>query len=122
MEDNQTMKSILKGFAGAILLALMLLLILALVMTRFDLTDKVYKVVSVVLTTTSLVVGAVFSAKSNGSKGWLIGLAVGFLFFIFIYILGAIVSGIIDFSMVQVYKFIGCIIIGTIAGMLGVNM
>ena len=122
MEESSFGKSVLKGVAGAVLFTLMLLLILALVMTKFDLTNKVYNIVYILLMTISLVIGAVFAAKCNGSKGWLVGLTVGFIFFAFTYFLGAIVTGNISFEKVQLYKLGGNLLVGTIAGMLGVNL
>ncbi|MGG7176458.1 TIGR04086 family membrane protein [Clostridium paraputrificum] len=122
MEEGKILKSVFKGLMGAVLLALILLLILSLIMTKFDLTEKVYSIVYVVITALSLVIGSVFAAKCNGRKGWLTGFLVGLMFFVCIHILGAIATGNISFDMAEMYKLGASITIGTIAGILGVNL
>ena len=122
MSETSFLKSILKGMVTAIIMMLFMLILLSIIMTKFDLTEKVYNVVYIVLTTISLVVGAVLSAKCNGRKGWLVGLVSGILFYGVTYLFGGLASGVFVFSSVQMYKLIGSAIIGTISGMLGVNL
>lgn len=123
MEENRSfIKSVLKGLMGAILITFMLLLILSLVMIKFELSQKVYSISFVVITTLSLVLGSILAAKSNGSKGWLTGGVVGILFFIFIFILGGIIGGSFSFGISGLYRLGSCLIVGTVSGMLGINL
>ena len=122
MKETSFLKSILKGIVTSTIILLFMLLLLSIVMTKFDLTEKVYNVVYIVITTLSLVIGAVFSAKWNGRKGWLVGLVSGTLFYIVTYVLGGLVNGTFDFSTVQLYKILGSAIIGLISGILGINL
>ena len=122
MKETSFFKSLLKGIVISTIALLFMLVLLSIIMTKFDLTEKVYNIVYIVLTTLALVIGAVLSAKCNGRKGWLIGLFSGVIFYIVTYFLGGLVNGEFDFSTVQLYKIIGSAIIGTISGMLGVNL
>ena len=122
MSESSFLRSILKGVVTGTIMMLFMLLLLSMIMTKFDLTEKVYNIVYIVLTTISLVVGAVLSAKCNGRKGWLVGLVSGILFYGITYVFGGLASGVFAFTLVQLYKLIGSAIIGTISGMLGVNL
>ena len=86
MDENRSfVKSVLKGWIGAVLLTFMLMLILSLAMIKFELNDNIYSIIFTVITVVSLVIGAVLAARNNGEKGWLTGGIVGLLFF-YIYI------------------------------------
>lgn len=122
MDESNFLKSTLKGVVIAILSTLMLLIILAITMTIVTLNDKLYDFLYFGLMILSLVVGTVVASRSNGAKGWLIGLAVGALFFVFTYMLTSIVVGEFKFDLTQMYKLVGNLFIGSIAGILGVNM
>lgn len=122
MDESNFLKSTLKGVVISILSTLMLLIILAITMTMVTLNDKLYDFLYFALMILSLVVGSVAAARSNGAKGWLIGLTVGALFFVFTYMLTSIVVGEFKFDLIQMYKLVGNLFIGSIAGILGVNM
>lgn len=121
-ENGSFLKSIFKGLIISAILTLVLLLGLSLVMTMFELSEKAYNISYLVITILSLVIGAVIAAKSNENKGWLTGGTVGLLFFVFIYMLGSIVTGSFSFELVQLYKIGQYFMVGTIAGILGVNL
>ena len=123
MDENRSfVKSVLKGWIGAVLLTFMLMLILSLAMIKFELNDNIYSIIFTVITVVSLVIGAVLAARNNGEKGWLTGGIVGLLFFIFIIVFSSVINGSFAFDITQIYKLIGCFGVGTISGILGINL
>lgn len=123
MDENRSfVKSVLKGWIGAVLLTFMLMLILSLAMIKFELNDNIYSIIFPVITVVSLVIGAVLAARNNGEKGWLTGGIVGLLFFIFIFVFSSVINGSFAFDITQIYKLIGCFGVGTISGILGINL
>lgn len=123
MDENRSfVKSVLKGWIGAVLLTFMLMLILSLAMIKFELNDNIYSIIFTVITVVSLVIGAVLAARNNGEKGWLTGGIVGLLFFIFILVFSSVINGSFAFDITQIYKLIGCFGVGTISGILGINL
>ena len=123
MDENRSfVKSVLKGWIGAVLLTFMLMLILSLAMIKFELNDNIYSIIFTVITVVSLVIGAVLAARNNGERGWLTGGIVGLLFFGFIFVFSSVINGSFAFDITQIYKLIGCFGVGTIAGILGINL
>ena len=110
------------GWIGAVLLTFMLMLILSLAMIKFELNDNIYSIIFTVITVVSLVIGAVLAARNNGERGWLTGGIVGLLFFVFIFVFSSVINGSFAFDITQIYKLIGCFGVGTIAGILGINL
>jgi len=115
-------KNICKGSIGAIVLSGVLLLILSIIMINFNISMLIYNIIYRIIVFGSLVVGAVVTAKGNEQKGWLSGVLVGLLFFLSVYIVGALVTGEWSVSLIILYRLIEYIIIAGIAGILGVNM
>lgn len=123
MDENRSfVKSVLKGWIGAVLLTFMLMLILSLAMIKFELNDNIYSIIFTVITVVSLVIGAVLAARNNGERGWLTDGIVGLLFFVFIFVFSSVINGSFAFDITQIYKLIGCFGVGTIAGILGINL
>ena len=123
MDENRSfVKSVLKGWIGAVLLTFMLMLILSLAMIKFELNDNIYSIIFTVITVVSLVIGGVLAARNNGERGWLTGGIVGLLFFVFIFVFSSVINGSFAFDITQIYKLIGCFGVGTIAGILGINL
>ena len=123
MDENRSFViSVLKGWIGAVLLTFMLMLILSLAMIKFELNDNIYSIIFTVITVVSLVIGAVLAARNNGERGWLTGGIVGLLFFVFIFVFSSVINGSFAFDITQIYKLIGCFGVGTIAGILGINL
>lgn len=122
MKGRKFIKNIFKGAIGALILSGILLLILSIVMVNFDISKSIYNVIYRIIVIGSLVIGGVVTAKGNEQKGWLSGILVGVLFFIGVFILGAVVRGECSFNEIIFYRLIGYVTISGISGILGVNM
>lgn len=122
MGRRKFIKNIFKGAIGTIILSGILLLILSIIMVKFNISKSIYNVIYNIIIIGSLVIGGVVTAKGNQRKGWLSGVLVGMLFFLGIFIIGALVSGNWSLNEIILYRLIGYVIIAGIAGILGVNM
>ena len=91
-------------------------------MNRVTIGEKVFNVIYVVISCLALVIGSVIAVKSYGSKGWIIGLSVGCLFYIGLYFIGVLFSAETALSIYDFIKFVLCLFIGLFSGMLGVNL
>lgn len=122
MEKRKFIKNIFKGAIGSIVLSGILLLILSTIMVKFNIPKSIYNVIYSIIIIGSLVIGGVVTAKGNQRKGWLSGVLVGILFFLGLFILGALVSGNWSLNEIVLYRLLEYVIISGIAGILGVNM
>jgi len=111
-----------KGVFVSFISTIVMMLVLAMIMSFMDLSTKSLYVGYVVVTCISIVFGSIYSAKRNGSKGWLVGLLVGILYYILIGIISSIATGSMALGLFDFYRFIFAVAIGLLSGMLGINL
>lgn len=122
MSENSFIRGIIKGTLISVISTLFLLVFMAILMVIFDFSPKVYNFAYEFIAAISLVFGSIVAAKINKRKGWISGLIVGVVFFIFIILLGSIINGRLYLSSVEGYKLLIILSLSTISGILGVNM
>lgn len=122
MSENSFFRGIIKGTLISVISTLFLLVFMAILMVIFDFSQKVYNYAYEFIAAISLVFGSIVAAKINKRKGWISGLIVGVVFFIFIILLGSIINGKLYLSSVEGYKLLIILSLSTISGILGVNM
>ena len=110
-------KTVLKGVVGAIAVVIILTSILSLVMN-----SSVLSIITVIITSVSLIFGTIFAVKLYRRKGWLIGLSVGTLFYISLYAIGILFGAEATLGLYDLVKFLLCVIVGILSGMLGINL
>ncbi|MBU3106472.1 TIGR04086 family membrane protein [Clostridium gasigenes] len=122
MEIKDFSKNTIKGVLYALVISIVFNLIFSIVMTKVDFSETVLNVIYVVISCVALVIGAVVAAKSQGSKGWMIGLAVGTIYYIALYLIYILFGGEAHLGIYEFYRFLMSIGVGTLAGMLGINL
>lgn len=122
MEWVNYFKSIFRGLLCALVITFIATIIFSLVMNKLPMEENVLNIIYVVITALSLVVGSVFAVKNYGSKGWVVGLAVGCMFYIVLYLIGIIFGAEATLTIYDFMKFALCILIGLLSGMLGINL
>ena len=115
-------KTVLKGIVGAIAVVIILTSILSLVMSFVDINSNVLSIITVIITSVSLIFGTIFAVKLYRRKGWLIGLSVGTLFYISLYAIGILFGAEATLGLYDLVKFLLCVIVGILSGMLGINL
>lgn len=122
MEENNYFRSVLKGTVGAITFSLIGIIILSQVMTKFKVSSSIRSMILVITVLISLSIGSIVAAKKNGSKGMLVGCGVGLSFYMVYFISASILNGSVLFSIFDLGKLAVLIIIGALAGVLGINI
>lgn len=122
MEWNKYFKSVLKGLGYALMATFIITAILSLVMSNFTLPSGVFNVVYVVISCFALLLGTVVAVKAHGSKGWMVGLSVGCIFYISLYVIGIMFGADRSLTGYDFIKFSLCTLIGLFSGMLGINL
>ena len=122
MEWKDYFNNVLKGVVGAIAVVTVLTAILSLVMSFVDISSGMFSAIYVVITSISLIFGTIFAVKLYRRKGWLIGLSVGTLFYISLYAIGILFGAEATLGLYDLVKFLLCVIVGILSGMLGINL
>ena len=122
MEIKEYLASVLKGVVGSLAVTVILIGILSLVMTFVDISTAVFTGLYVGITSISLVIGTIIAAKLYGRKGWLVGAAVGIVFYIALYLLGIIFGSGTSLDVADLMRFGLGVVVGVLSGMLGINL
>ncbi|NLL30142.1 MAG: TIGR04086 family membrane protein [Clostridiales bacterium] len=122
MEWENYFKSIFKGLIFALMATFLVTAILSLVMNNMTLPDGLFNIIYVVISCLALLIGTIVAVKTYGSKGWIIGLSVGCIFYISLYLIGILFGAEATLTGYDFIKFVLCILIGAFSGMLGVNL
>ena len=122
MEIKEYVYNLLKGVIGALAITILLTAIFSLVMLFVDIKPGISSGINVVITSVALIFGAILSAKLQGSKGWIIGLAVGVVYYIVLYGIGVLYDAEPTLGTLELIKFLLCIFVGMLSGMLGMNI
>ncbi|WP_160692498.1 TIGR04086 family membrane protein [Clostridium sp. C2-6-12] len=122
MENSKYLKSVIKGTVGTIILSFVGITILSMLMTRLVFSKNIFNMAYVIISLCSLSLGAIIGAKKNEAKGWLVGFGIALCYYIILFILSSIFGGQITFKLFDLTKLVIALAVGTLAGMLGINL
>ncbi|MGN0027410.1 MAG: TIGR04086 family membrane protein [Clostridium sp.] len=122
MEWINYFKSVLRGLFWSFVIIIIISIIFSFIMNNIPIEEKVFNIIYVVISCLALVVGSIIAVKSYGSKGWIVGLAVGCIFYIVLYLIGMLFGAEATLTIYDFIKFILCLFIGLLSGMLGINL
>ena len=122
MENNKYVKSVVKGTIGTIIFSFIGITVLSMLMTKLVFSKGIFNMVYVIISLCSLSLGAIIGAKKNEAKGWLVGFGVALGYYVVLFILSSSFSGEITFKIFDLTKLVIALAVGTLAGMLGINL
>ncbi|EKQ56990.1 MULTISPECIES: TIGR04086 family membrane protein [unclassified Clostridium] len=122
MENSKYLRSVAKGTVGTLLFSFIGITVLSLLMTKIVFSKGIFNMLYVIISLCSLSLGAIMGAKKNESKGWLVGFGVAIGYYFILFILSSIFSGEIAFKLFDFVKLLIALAVGTLAGMLGINL
>ena len=122
MENSKYFKSVVKGTLGTIILSFIGISALSLLMTKLVFSKGIFNMIYVIISLCSLSLGAIIGAKKNEAKGWLVGFGVALGYYIVLFILSSSFSGEVTFKLFDLTKLVIALAVGTLAGMLGINL
>jgi len=122
MENNKYVKSVVKGTIGTIIFSFVGIALLSMLMTKLVFSKGIFNMIYVIISLCSLSLGAIIGAKKNEAKGWLVGFGVALGYYIVLFILSSSFSGEITFKLFDLTKLLIALAVGTLAGMIGINL
>ncbi|MCE5222447.1 MAG: TIGR04086 family membrane protein [Clostridium sp.] len=122
MENSKFFKSVLKGTTGSLIFSFIGIAVLSLLMTKLVFSKGIFNMIYVIISLCSLSLGAIIGAKKNESKGWLVGFGVAIGYYLVLFALSSSFSSEITFEIFDLAKLAIALAVGTLAGMLGINL
>ena len=110
------------GCLRSVVITLVMFFIVAVVMLFTEIKPSALNAIAVVGAMLSIVYGAIYSAKKIGSRGWLIGMLVAFMYMLFIYLIAIATGSTSSFSTYRLYILLISLGVGAFSGMLGINL
>lgn len=122
MENSKYFRSVLKGTVGTLIFSFVGIAVLSLLMTKLVFSQGIFNMIYVIISLCSLSLGAIIGAKKNESKGWLVGFGVALGYYLVLFVLSSSFSGEVTFKLFDLAKLGIALVVGTLAGMLGINI
>jgi putative membrane protein (TIGR04086 family) len=122
MENSKYFKSVAKGTVGTLIFSFVGISVLSLLMTKLVFSKGIFNMIYVIISLCSLSLGAMIGAKKNESKGWLVGFGVALAYYLVLFILSSSFNGELAFKLFDFVKLLIALAVGTLAGMLGINL
>ncbi|MCD2345324.1 TIGR04086 family membrane protein [Clostridium guangxiense] len=110
------------GVLRAFVITLIVILIFAFISTKIHFSDGITNMVIMVSTLISIMYGAIYASKKSGEKGWLNGLLVGILYIVIFYIVSIICGSSSKLEVRDFIRVVLAVLVGTLSGMLGINI
>ncbi len=114
--------SILKGALVAVSSTLIMILLFALVVRFFNVSEKWIFPINQVIKVISLILGIIVLLKSNREKGFLKGLILGLTYFILSFVIFSILQGKLTIGMKNIYDLILTTLMSGLIGIIIVNI
>lgn len=121
-EKKNLILSVLSGTIVAISITLILILIFALLIRFFNISDIWIFPVNQIIKVISMFVGAVVFLKKHREKGFLKGILLGVTYYLLSYIVFSILQGGFTLSISNVYDLILTTLMGGLVGIIVVNI
>lgn len=116
------MKIFLKEIILSIGISLGLIFILSLIISQTTITEDVITPAIILISTFSIIIGAIGVSKNKKKKGIINGALLGFIYMFSMYILSSIVLKDFSISAKMLVMILTGIIGGAIGGIIGVNL
>lgn len=114
--------SVGQGVLRAAILTMVCILIYSVILTSFSLSANVTSVFITVLTLASVMYGAIYASLKNGDRGWLIGIMVALIYMVILYIVYILCGNGLALGAGDLLRLLLALIVGTLSGMLAVNL
>jgi putative membrane protein (TIGR04086 family) len=122
MENKIKYSCAAEGVFRAGILTLIVLVVYSLITSYLPASMKVTSVFYIVITLVSVLYGSVYAAKKSGEKGWLMGIIVAATYMLVLYLVKVVGGGEATIGMREVVRTALALGIGSLSGMLGINL
>lgn len=111
-----------KGVIYALLISLILILIYSILLSITEISESTIPTITTIIVMISISMGGIISTKNIESRGWLIGIIIGSLYMLILFLIGLIIKTDIEPGGFSIFKAIMGMIIGALSGIVGINL
>lgn len=120
--NNNMFYSIIKGFLISLVISVISIWIYALILVKTNIQENTITTVIIAISGISVLLGSLIACLKVKKNGVLNGVCVGLLYFLSLYILSSIALCGFGFSISSLIIMIVTVILGTVGGVIGVNL
>lgn len=121
INENKTIKNIIKGTGIALITTVILLLIFSIILTYTNIDEKVINPVIMIVTAISILLGSSLGNIKIKKNGLINGGIIGAIYIITIYLISSILNWKFSLNIQSIFMIIIAIVFGILGGILGVN-
>lgn len=121
INENKTIKNIMKGTGIALITTVLLLLIFSIILTYTNIDEKVINPVIMIVTAISILLGSSLGNIKIKKKGLINGGTIGAIYIVTIYLISSILNWKFSLNIQSIFMIIIAIVFGILGGILGVN-
>lgn len=121
INENETIKNIMKGTGIALITTVLLLLIFSIILTYTNIDEKVINPVIMIVTAISILLGSSLGNIKIKKNGLINGGTIGAIYIVTIYLISSILNWKFSLNIQSIFMIIIAIVFGILGGILGVN-
>lgn len=121
INENKTIKNIMKGTGIALITTVLLLLIFSIILTYTNIDEKVINPVIMMVTAISILLGSSLGNIKIKKNGLINGGTIGAIYIVTIYLISSILNWKFSLNIQSIFMIIIAIVFGILGGILGVN-
>lgn len=121
INENKTIKNIIKGTGIALITTVILLLIFSIILTYTNIDEKVINPVIMIVTAISILLGSSLGNIRIKKNGLINGGIIGAIYIITIYLISSILNWKFSLNIQSIFMILIAIVFGILGGILGVN-
>lgn len=121
INENKTIKNIIKGTGIALITTVILLLIFSIILTYTNIEESVINPVIMLVTAISILLGSSLGNIKIKKNGLINGGIIGALYITTIYLISSILNWKFSLNIQSIFMIIIAIVFGILGGILGVN-
>lgn len=121
INENKTIKNIMKGTGIALITTVLLLLIFSIILTYTNIDEKVINPVIMIVTAISILLGSSLGNIKIKKNGLINGGTIGAIYIVTIYLISSIINWKFLLNIQSIFMIIIAIVFGILGGILGVN-
>ena len=121
INENKTIKNIMKGTGIALITTVLLLLIFSIILTYTNIQESTINPVIMIITAISILIGSSLGNIKIKKNGLINGGLIGGIYIITIYLISSILNWKFSLNIQSVIMIITAIVFGIFGGIIGVN-